>query len=92
MYRKALALREVALAASSRARINSYWALAANLQSRGIAPAEVRWRYRQAQSGALERMRSFTGFTASARNELVRYGPIFTGQVRAAWDLTSPAR
>lgn len=91
LIRRALAMRRQ-LAATHPDRIAGYWTLAANLQSRRRSAPEVRSLYRSAGAGALERMQSFTGFTPAAQAELRKYRPIFTGQVRGAWDLSVGAK
>ena len=54
--------------------------------------AEARSLYRGAGAGAMARVASFPGFTPAAQAEVREYRPIFTGQVRAAWDLAAERR
>ncbi|MEG3182276.1 tetratricopeptide repeat protein [Sphingomonas sp. LT1P40] len=91
LYRKALVSRS-SLVLSHPDRIAGMWSFATYLHRRGSAPAEVRSFYRKAESGALERIRSFVGFTPASQAEVRKYRPIFTGAVRAAWDLAAERR
>jgi tetratricopeptide (TPR) repeat protein len=78
----------VAMPSAHPDRINGDWTLAAWLRLRGKSPAEARSLYRRAESGAMERMRSFTAFDATAQAELRKYAPIFAGQISVAWRLS----
>ncbi|MCR5871825.1 hypothetical protein LRS12_14530 [Sphingomonas sp. J344] len=72
-------------------RIAGSWTLAALLRKHARSPAEARSLYRRAEAGAMERMRSFAAFDATAQAELRKYAPIFAGQVSVAWQLSNPA-
>lgn len=72
-------------------RIAGNWTLAALLRKHATAPAEARSLYRRAESGAMERLRSFAAFDAAAQAELRKYAPIFAGQISVAWQLSHPA-
>jgi hypothetical protein len=69
-------------------RIAGNWTLAALLGKHARAPAEARSLYRRAETGAMDRIRSFAAFDATAQAELRRYAPIFAGQVAVAWQLS----
>jgi tetratricopeptide (TPR) repeat protein len=79
------------LPAAHPERINGDWTLAALLRLHRMSPAEARSLYRRAEAGAMERMRSFTAFDATAQTELRKYAPIFAGQIAVAWQLSEGA-
>lgn len=90
LYRRSAA--SVSLPLSHPSRITFNWALAAHLQFRRRAPLEVRRLYIRAGQGVLERQRAHAGYTSAAQSETQTFRPIFTGQVRAAWDLAVAQR
>ena len=86
LMRRARAITEQ-LEPSHPNRINGNWTLAALLRKRDRSPAETRSLYRRAEAGALERIRSFTGFDSNAQTGLRKNAPISAGQISVAWVL-----
>ena len=90
VLRKALAIG-ASFSRSNPDRINFFWSMATNLRTQRKSPVEVRSYYREAGAGTIQRIGSFTDFGPAAQAEIRRSRPIFTGQVRAVWDLAAGA-
>lgn len=84
--------RRARLPATHRDRIYSLLSMASIMQVRTEDPQSVRYLFGLARDGAMERLRTYSSFDPTAQGQLREFRPIFTGQVRAAWDLSEQAR
>ncbi|OYX17223.1 MAG: hypothetical protein B7Z07_00310 [Sphingomonadales bacterium 32-67-7] len=89
LYRRALRIKLAMLPVGDRDRVIGAWSLASVIAEDGARAGEARALYRTAAAEALTAQGRHADYDRAASAELRSYAPIFTGQVRAAWTLSS---
>ncbi|UUX99170.1 tetratricopeptide repeat protein [Sphingomonas sp. J315] len=88
LYRRVLAMRSTLNIEDPR-RIDASWGMAVFIQQRYPESSATWFFYREAERGALARVRSFAAFDRAAQHEIRKYRPVFTGIIRVAWELSA---